>query len=106
MVLFLVIFNLQKTPKNKMEMRKTLLKRISFFKWMSRVKTRILLTGRKDLNSSVIRSMLSASEANNFRYSASLVLLALCSILIIEESLPIGYLLPISFFGQRTIGAS
>jgi ABC-type transport system involved in cytochrome bd biosynthesis fused ATPase/permease subunit len=32
-----------------------------------------------------------------------LLLLALCSILIIEESLPTGYLLPISFFGQRLI---
>jgi len=81
----------------------TILKRVSFFKWMSRIKSRMLLTGKKELNSSVIKNMLNMSEANNFRYSASLLLLALCSILIIEESLPTGYLLPISFFGQRLI---
>ena len=100
------IYNyLQSTKKVKQQNNNTqaVLKRVSFFKWMSRIKTRMLLTGRRELNSSVIRNMLNMSEANNFRYSASLLLLALCSILIIEESLPTGYLLPISFFGQRLI---
>lgn len=110
LIIFLIVygfifsfFQSSKKSKKQNSDTQTLLKRISFFKWMSRIKTRMLLTGKKDLNSSVIRSMLNASEANNFRYSASLVLLAFCSILIIEESLPVGYLLPISFFGQRLL---
>jgi energy-coupling factor transporter ATP-binding protein EcfA2 len=96
---------LQSNKKTKQQNTnaQTILKRVSFFKWMTRIKSRMLLTGKRELNSSVIKNMLNMSEANNFRYSASLLLLALCSILIIEESLPTGYLLPISFFGQRLI---
>jgi ABC-type protease/lipase transport system fused ATPase/permease subunit len=106
LLLYGFIYNfLQSNKKNKQQNTNAqiVLKRISFFKWMNRIKSRMLLTGKKDLNSSIIKNMLDMSEANNFRYSASLVLLALCAILIIEESLPTGYLLPISFFGQRLI---
>jgi ABC-type protease/lipase transport system fused ATPase/permease subunit len=106
LLLYGFIYNfLQSNKKIKQTSTNTqaLLKRISFFKWMSRIKSRMLLTGKRELNSSIIKNMLNMSEANNFRYAASLLLLALCSILIIEESLPTGYLLPISFFGQRLI---
>jgi ABC-type transport system involved in cytochrome c biogenesis ATPase subunit len=81
----------------------SLLKRISFYYWMGRVKTRLLLNKRQNGNVSIFRQMLDASDLGNFRYSASLLLLAACAFLIIEESLPVGYLLPISFFSQRLL---
>ena len=43
------------------------------------------------------------ANLNSFRYSASLVLLGLAAFLIIEDNLPTGYLLPISFFSQRLL---
>ena len=44
-----------------------------------------------------------AARLSAFKYSASLLLLALAAFLIIADSLPTGYLLPISFFSQRLL---
>jgi ABC-type protease/lipase transport system fused ATPase/permease subunit len=44
-----------------------------------------------------------AARMSGFKYSASLLLLALAAFLIIADSLPTGYLLPISFFSQRLL---
>jgi len=44
-----------------------------------------------------------AASMGTFRYSASLLLLALAAFLIIADALPTGYLLPISFFSQRLL---
>lgn len=93
--------------KNKSSSRQlsaqSLLKKVSFYYWMGRVKTKQLLNQRQPSSASLFRQMLDASELNNFRYAASLLLLAACAFLIIEESLPVGYLLPISFFSQRLL---
>jgi ABC-type transport system involved in cytochrome c biogenesis ATPase subunit len=87
---------------NKLNLQ-ALLKRMSFYYWMGRGKVGSLLNNRRSAAMPYVRQMLDASEMGNFRYSASLILLAACAFLIIEESLPVGYLLPISFFSQRLL---
>ena len=107
LIIYAYLFSAMQTTAQPIEMGKSntqiLLKRITFFYWMGRFKTRQLLNQRRVGASSVFKQMLNASELNNFRYSASLLLLAACAFLIIEESLPVGYLLPISFFSQRLL---
>jgi len=93
----------QRSTASKQASVQSLLKKVSFYYWMGRVKTKLLLNQRQPSSTTLFRQMLDTSELNNFRYAASLLLLAACAFLIIEDSLPVGYLLPISFFSQRLL---
>lgn len=112
-LLFLVIYGLifqsVTQPKNQaaqnQEDRMKKIRNSWFYRWMGAATRRDLffVQGSRYKAHSPWTGAIAAANLASFRYSSSLLLLALCAFFIISESLPTGYLLPISFFSQRLL---
>lgn len=75
-----------------------------FYRWMGSSPRRMKFYFSSPVSTfSPWTGLANAASMGTFRYSASLLLLALAAFLIIADSLPTGYLLPISFFSQRLL---
>ena len=109
LILYGLIFQGVTQPKNQAgQEQETRMKKIRnswFYRWMGTAVRRDLffVQGSRYKSHSPWTSAIAASNLASFRYSSSLVLLALCAFFIISDNLPTGYLLPISFFSQRLL---
>lgn len=109
LLLYGLIFQSVNQPKNQahkeQEERMKKIRSSWFYRWMGVAVRRELffVQSARQKGKSPWSAATAASNLGTFRYSSSLVLLSLCAFFIIEEGLPTGYLLPISFFSQRLL---